>query len=344
MINNNSMLANTYTYTRNEMSDDLDEENSINQDEDLNQIVQGYDEKQLVIPQPEQASASDIPKTEADLIGEIRYLNMKMNLSSMLIYWQMGKKISSFYQGEYGTGELKRIAEQTGVGQDSLTKACKFAKQYSEEQLQIFVHGNFQLSWFQIAQNLSVEPQKLIDVYQEVRNPSEFHNAIMKLKDPVERRGKAKKAENKSPQVDDAKEPAESPETEDLYEIGEDVFYEDVRPPLDGDVFNEMAELEDPGPGPDYESYRQELETMRAEKTKLKGKIEEMQADYDQLSSERDEGLQRVEKLKNIGAKYQSILRKIYDRIADGMTAEELFDELQADALEPFLTGRIFKE
>ena len=46
------------------------------------------------------------------------------------------------------------------VGRDTLTKACKFARQYGEEQVKHILKGKFVLSWFELAQSLTMAPQK----------------------------------------------------------------------------------------------------------------------------------------------------------------------------------------
>jgi hypothetical protein len=102
----------------------------------------------------------------------------------------IGESILSFYKGKYGTGELQKISGATGIGRDTLTKACKFARQYTEEQVKNILKGKFVLSWFELAQSLTVAPQNLIITYHESSSPSEFHNAIMKLKTPAKERGR----------------------------------------------------------------------------------------------------------------------------------------------------------
>jgi len=102
--------------------------------------------------------------------------------------YQVVQKLSgsplSFYEGNYGTGELQRISEATGIGRDTLTKACKFARQYTEDQVQHILKGKFVLSWFELAQGPSVSPQTLIAACEASSSPVQFHNDIIKLKTP----------------------------------------------------------------------------------------------------------------------------------------------------------------
>jgi len=347
MIENNNLFEDTTIYNHDETDDHPDDENSMDPEEDLNQMMQDYNDKQMVAKQPKQVSASDGPKTEAELIGEIQDLNRKMNLSGILAYWQMGTKINCFYQGKYGSAELRKIADQTGVGQDSLTKACKFARNYSEEQLQVLLQGDFHLSWFQIAQNLSVEPQKLIGVYQEVRNPSEFHNGIMKLKDPKENRGKTKKPESQCmPVNDEAKKAAGPPvshETEDQDEIRDDAYYDNIRPPLSGDVFDVMDEPEEPGPDPDYESYRQELDSLREENEVLKKKLLRNEENYNQLEDNLNKYSQELDRMQEIANKYHEILDKAFELFEAEASPQQIFNFFHSTEIAPYLKGSVLR-
>lgn len=142
---------------------------------------------------PHSPEAEMIPQesaTEEELIAYTKFLHTRLAISTVQCYWVIGKSILSFYQGKYGTGELRKISEATGIGRDTLTKACKFARQYTEEQVKHILKGKFVLSWFELAQSLTVAPQNLITVYQASSSPGEFHNAIIKLKPPAPKKGK----------------------------------------------------------------------------------------------------------------------------------------------------------
>lgn len=132
------------------------------------------------------------PGTEEELVNYAKHLSTRIKASTTAAYWELGRCINAFYNGKYGTSELKKIAAATDIGEDSLSKACKFARQYSRDQLRILLNGSFPISWFRIAQSLSVESAKLIEVYQSSQSQEQFHNAIIKLKNPSEKRGKAK--------------------------------------------------------------------------------------------------------------------------------------------------------
>lgn len=132
------------------------------------------------------------PATEAAMIEYINQLNVKLGEVTIVTHWQIGQTINSFYQGKYGTNELGRISEATGIGRDTLAKSCKFARQYSKEHLEMLLKGNFVMSWYQIAQHLTVEPEKVIETYQVSTDLKQFYNGIIKLKSPSEGRGKSR--------------------------------------------------------------------------------------------------------------------------------------------------------
>ena len=195
MIENTNLFTETSARPSFDINDDLDDDNLLNQDQDenLNQMTRDFEGKQLTAPPQQQPIQTSEPQTENDLIADLRSLSQRLNLSTVVTYWGMGRKINAFYKGKYGANELQRISDGTEVGKDTLAKACKFARKYTEEQLKVLIKGDFHLSWSQIALNLTVEPGKLIDVYQAVHSPAEFYNGIIKLKDPGELRGKGVK-------------------------------------------------------------------------------------------------------------------------------------------------------
>lgn len=132
------------------------------------------------------------PESEEELIAHTMEIHKTVQNCYIGGYWEIGRSINSYYRGKYGVGELERIANATGIGGDTLNKMCKFANQYSSDQIKALLSGAYPISWFQISQNLTVEPDKLIQVYQDTGNPKQFHNDIMKFKNPKESRGKSK--------------------------------------------------------------------------------------------------------------------------------------------------------
>jgi hypothetical protein len=177
----------------------------------------------------------------------------KLGEVTIVTHWQIGQTINSFYHGKYGTNELGRISEATGIGRDTLAKACKFAKQYSKENVEMLLRGNFVMSWYQIAQHLTIEPQKVIETYRQSPDPKQFYNGIIKLKSPSEVRGKSKPP--KTVEVKDAEKP--------IIVATEIMSDESV-----------IAEYDEPHElAKHYEAYEKELEMLKLENERLEKEI-----------------------------------------------------------------------
>ena len=122
------------------------------------------------------------PKTEDELITLTGRLHKAATSTIVISYFHIGNAINAYYHKQYGSGELQRIADQTGVSLDTLHKACKFADRYSKEQLEALLIGLFPISWNHIANNLSVEAGELVETYNDSDSPKTFHDAIRKFK------------------------------------------------------------------------------------------------------------------------------------------------------------------
>lgn len=148
-----------------------------------------------VMKQPEpdaEPQNNQQPATETGLISYINALNVQLGEITIVTHWQIGHTINCFYKGKYGSNELGKISEATRIGRDTLAKACKFAKQYTKENVELLVKGNFVMSWYQITKHLTVAPEKVMETYQQSPDPNQFYNDIIKLKNPSEGRGKSK--------------------------------------------------------------------------------------------------------------------------------------------------------
>ena len=82
-------------------------------------------------------------KTVKDLINHIKF-DYEVSISTKIIsYWRIGHSINSMYKSTVNIGKIEKIADQTGMSVESLFKACKFASQYSPEDLEDLLHGPF---------------------------------------------------------------------------------------------------------------------------------------------------------------------------------------------------------
>lgn len=124
------------------------------------------------------------PETEEELIILTKALNARMDYWQIGTYWMIGYKINGYYErkGNYGKGTLEKISLEVDIGIDTLRKALKFARVYNETQLKILLSGNFYLKWNDIAQNLTVEPEKFVEVFKETNSSHEFNRNIMDCK------------------------------------------------------------------------------------------------------------------------------------------------------------------
>jgi len=141
---------------------------------------------------PETMDSNYQPATEQALIDYVVSQNNRLEIANIFVKWEIGRSINSFYKGKYGARELDKISKETGIGTNSLHKMCRFARIYTAEQLQSLLKGHYTLNWLDIAQNLAVEPVRVIQTFELSKNYDDFLIQIKRLKDPDEKRGKSK--------------------------------------------------------------------------------------------------------------------------------------------------------
>jgi hypothetical protein len=126
--------------------------------------------------------------SENDLCNHLIGMRVREIQGGIWLKWHAGNFIRGFYKAEkaYGKDELGKIAKKTGWSQSSLQKACQFAEKYSPDQVDALSRGRFQLAWRDIAQNLCLEPQALIDAYSGAETPKQFRNAVIQLRQPLQ--------------------------------------------------------------------------------------------------------------------------------------------------------------
>ena len=253
---------------------------------------------------------NDQPATEEAMITYINDLNVKLGEVTIVTHWQIGQTINSFYKGKYGSNELGRISEATGIGRDTLAKACKFAKQYSKEQLEMLLKGNFIMSWHQIAQNLTVEPQKVIEVYKQAPDTKQFYNDIIKLKSPSEGRGKAKPSN-----IDEVKYTEQviiiDPEPE------ESIIFEHN----ESDEAVDSVEL--------AKAYEKELEMLKLENERLNKEILSRDAKITQLEKALSDVQREKEKYEDSYYIYMNKMDKIRKGLEDNVPARDIIEYIE---------------
>lgn len=260
-----------------------------------------------VIPQ---SSISNIPSnnfepaSEEALIAYAASIHNKVQTYSIRGYWEIGRTINSFYRGKYGTQELERISIATGIGRDTLNKMCKFARQYSRDQVEVLLSGAFYVSWFQISQNLTVEPDKLIQVYQETVDPKTFHNGIMKFKDPRDSRGRNRgtsisvpAAAREPSMVNTSKEPGETQATVVTIETVSD-------------------------------GQTEEVVHLRAENENLRREIQSMKVQLNDLNRLFNEAGLDIEEKEDLIDRLKGILEQVHDMVENGSNHATILSEI----------------
>lgn len=234
------------------------------------------------------------PETEQALIDYVMHQNSKIEVATICVKWEIGRSINSFYQGKYGSHELEKIARATGIGRDNLNKMIRFAEQYTHEQLITLINGEYSLSWNGISQNLSIKPEKLIEVYEASSSISEFHNGIMKFKNPMEVRGKSKKPKNDDRKTMDVEQPYEASTETTVTAIPEVV---DVMKP---DVLRQKCE-----------EYEKKIETLKVENEQLKNDISMLNEKIRNICTMMDEDIRCLDDQDKIIEAYKDRFKQL---------------------------------
>jgi hypothetical protein len=291
---------------------------SIPSDIDSSNSNSDHEQDSSLIPFP--AEAEMIPEesqTEEELIAYTKLLHTRLAMSTVQSYWLIGKSILAFYKGEYGTGELQRISDATGIGRDTLTKACKFARQFTEEQVKNILKGKFILSWFEVCQNLTVAPQNLIAAYQASSSSIEFHNAIMKLKNPNEKRGKKNDLSEATGNRQGAI--AENPQNTKVTQVSQE--QSDAAIIFQAGESSDTAQFKkekDNGPR-ELESLKIENQNLKVEIAKRDEKIRELRHVLEEASKDIDSRDETISFLKDK-------LRRVSDMLAEGFEYMSILD------------------
>lgn len=255
------------------------------------------------------------PATEAAMIEYINRLNIKLGEVTIVTHWQIGKTINSFYQGKYGTNEQGKISEATGIGRDTLAKACKFAKQYSKEHLEMLLTGNFVMSWYQIAQHLTVEPQKVIETYQVSTDLKQFYINIINSKNPSEKRGKSK------PPIIIKSEDAGMPSI---------ILSEFVPDETVIAEYSEPEQVTDPDElAKHHEEYEKELDMLKLENEQLKKEILSRDARVSELEKELSDVQREKERYENSYYAYMHKMEKIRAGLENNTPAKAILEWME---------------
>jgi hypothetical protein len=131
-------------------------------------------------------------KTEDEFIDWIKRLKSGEERSILQNRWDLGTVIHRYYDKEYGKDKLQKISDEVGYSKSTLHKACRFARNFTMEHLRTLIEGTVSLSWRDVAQNLSVDPEDFINTYKNSKTIHEFRNTVKKFKLHGEVRGRTK--------------------------------------------------------------------------------------------------------------------------------------------------------
>ncbi len=268
-------------------------------------------------------------KTEKELISLTKLLHRKAQLTSLLSYWLMGKSIKTFYKTKYGEGTLKKLADKSGISEDTIRKACRFADRYDSTQLLELLGGNFTLSWYRLSQNLSVEPQKLIEAYKSSMDLAEFNMSIIKLKNPDEKRGR-----KQSVTPDDKKPEKESSQAKDSSKSqGEQVSdpSKHKSQKLSKNQKEEKTTTEAQSSGCDSQKLDENVDDVAELREKLlarEERIKELELELDKLKKEIKDKDATIDRLKKRIAQLQDQLLAKTDKAPRTSSGEDNFTGL----------------
>ena len=241
------------------------------------------------------------PESEEALIAYATNIHTHVQTFSISGYWEIGRSINAFYKGKYGTNELERIAQATGIGRDTLVKACKFARQYSKESVEILLKGNFVMSWSHIARNLTIEPQKVIETYQQSPSCEQFNYDIIKLKNPSEARGKNKM--NSAKLGADVDTSLSFQEPSDLVDSAKMV------------TNNEMSE--------------KEIKDLREENDKLRKELDHTKYQLNEMNSLFHDAAIDINKKSDLIDRLRETLDQVRDMVQNGCHHENILEQVK---------------
>lgn len=260
------------------------------------------------------------PESEEALIAYTANIHNRVQTYSISGYWEIGRSINAFYKGKYGTKELERISQATGIGRDTLAKACRFARQYSKENVETLLRGRFVLSWGQIAQNLAIAPQKVIEVYQQAPSREQFYNGIIKLKDPSETRGKSRKQSAREIMEATGPEADQSlPLTADSHRIA------------GGGISQELTHLIEATEAVpiDEKTAEKHIEALREENERVRKELEDTRHQLDDLKNLFHDAAKDIARKSDLIDRLRDALCQVYEMVDNGCNHEDMLAEVE---------------
>ena len=144
---------------------------------------------------------------EEGLVMYLKNIYSEVSMRNIAGYYAMGAAVNRYYTKEYGANELGKIAEKVGMPRDTLQKACKFNRTYTLDQFFSILNGELKLHWRDIANNLTIPPEKFIEVYQQSSSLKEFHYSVRLLKPKKQTVRQTDESESVEPSFEEGTDP-----------------------------------------------------------------------------------------------------------------------------------------
>lgn len=121
-------------------------------------------------------------REEELLLRNVKAAHEKRQHYYLPYYYEIGRLINAHFNSPCPGDILRIIAARTGVGLNSLRKACQFARKYPLASFDMLIGGPFVICWSRISQNLTVDPCLLIEIYRNSKSPYDYDERIMEIK------------------------------------------------------------------------------------------------------------------------------------------------------------------
>lgn len=198
-------------------------------------------------------------ETEEELFNLADGIAKKMHESRLVGCYQLGACLNACSYATYGDGTIERLSKHIGIGRHTLYKSRQFARNFSIEEFEELLTGDFPMTWNVVQVNLTLKSEDFVEVYKSSTSKKEFIKRVKKLKGPKDTPKETQENEVCSTQTNsdngtDENKPTAFEDTEtnpgDYFNQGDDAGKIDAEKkgdqenetPLDGDSENTSPE------------------------------------------------------------------------------------------------------
>ena len=156
-------------------SDTPEADGKINADENTRKT----DPPPLPKPKPAKLDAG----LKKNIIKKGKELQREIDGPPLEKYYDFGALIIQIPKNREVTKTKEEIAKQTGLSLDTINKAARFARNYDQESYRALMDDvKFTIPWRQVANNLSVDPDKFIEMAKGTADSGELNYALFQWK------------------------------------------------------------------------------------------------------------------------------------------------------------------